>query len=416
MTGQSFKVVAFVAAIALLASCVVDTGDFTPDTPPDDTIVLSDSSEPWGYESLLYDVLMARDDTSFSGWVNNINSDVITFWALYYEDHRSLYSTQAVPAERQVRHFSDGGIPCGSDYFDRGNSLYCGSEGWVGIDLVDYQHMVDRFGPGVLLWVLSHEWGHAQQRYMTFDHTAMTQLERERQADCLAGAYVRAKLGAHISAGLSGHIVSGGGETEPPISTADLDGINEYLDWLTIEGVYGYDRRVEYAAGYNGGVQACLEPDYLGAAAQGLPETSDGQSPTGTTPDVVARVVELAGGFSPDPFTLPNVVAGGSVGFFDFGEGCLGYGPGDPHLELYWSGGGDFLRFYFVPDAENDATMVVLRPDGAPVCGDDSFETLNPTVDVVPADGVYVVAVGSYNEGDRFEGVLYITEIPDFHP
>jgi hypothetical protein len=125
---------------------------------------------------------------------------------------------------------------------------------------------------------------------------------------------------------------------------------------------------------------------------------------------------ELAAGFLPDP-RAESVVSGGSVAVRYLGGGCTGYAAVAPDLRLQWDGAGTLLRFFFIPDEDGDTTLVINAPDGSWHCNDDSFGTLNPTVDFdTGPSGTYDVWVGSYIQGEFVAGTLYVTELESERP
>ena len=127
--------------------------------------------------------------------------------------------------------------------------------------------------------------------------------------------------------------------------------------------------------------------------------------------------VTLASGFTPDPASV-SITSGGPVNVATLGLGgaCSGYATSAPDFELsYTSGSFSLLRFYF--ESSGDTTLIINGPTGQWYCVDDSFGTLNPTIDFQnPSSGVYDIWVGSYASGELIPGVLYITEVSGNHP
>ncbi len=123
----------------------------------------------------------------------------------------------------------------------------------------------------------------------------------------------------------------------------------------------------------------------------------------------------LTSGFVPDPYTV-GITGGGPVNVAYLGGGCSGYATSAPSFSLnYTSGAFPLLRFYFIGGA--DSTMVINTPSGSYFCVDDSFGTLNPTIDFnSPSSGRYDIWISSFNPGASVAGTLYITESSGNHP
>jgi hypothetical protein len=123
----------------------------------------------------------------------------------------------------------------------------------------------------------------------------------------------------------------------------------------------------------------------------------------------------LTSGFVPDPYTK-SITAGGPANVSYLGGGCTGYATSAPDFSLnYTSGAFPTLRFYFI--GSGDTTLIINTPGGSYVCADDSFGTLNPTIDFnSPSSGRYDVWVGSYAPDAYISGTLYITENTGYHP
>jgi hypothetical protein len=123
----------------------------------------------------------------------------------------------------------------------------------------------------------------------------------------------------------------------------------------------------------------------------------------------------LSAGFSPDPYSI-GMTSGGSVDVSYLGGSCAGFATVAPDLQINYSGSSSLLRIYFI-GSSGDTTIVVNDPYGNFYCVDDSFGTLNPTIDFNnPAGGSYDVWVGSYASGTFVSGTLYVTELSGNHP
>jgi hypothetical protein len=124
---------------------------------------------------------------------------------------------------------------------------------------------------------------------------------------------------------------------------------------------------------------------------------------------------ELQSGFVPDPWTI-EVISGGEVDVSYLGGGCTGYATAQPDYSVrYTAGSATLLRFYF--EGAGDSTLIINDPAGEWWCDDDSFDSVNPTIDFDnPLTGRYDVWVGSYVEDQPVNGTLSITELQGNHP
>jgi hypothetical protein len=124
----------------------------------------------------------------------------------------------------------------------------------------------------------------------------------------------------------------------------------------------------------------------------------------------------MSAGFSPDPYSV-GMTAGGNVDVSYLGSSCSGFASTSPDLRINFGGGGSsLLRIYFV-GTNGDPKMVVNDPYGNFYCVNDSFGTVNPTIDFNnPAGGTYDVWIASYAATASISGTLYITENSGNHP
>lgn len=112
----------------------------------------------------------------------------------------------------------------------------------------------------------------------------------------------------------------------------------------------------------------------------------------------------LRSGFSPDPYSV-GMTTGGDVNVSYLGSSCSGFATAAPDLRIYFKG------------TNGDPSMVVNDPYGNFYCVDDSFGTVNPTIDFNnPAGGTYDVWIDSYAANTTLSGTLYITENSGNHP
>lgn len=118
----------------------------------------------------------------------------------------------------------------------------------------------------------------------------------------------------------------------------------------------------------------------------------------------------LSAGFLPDPFSVA-IISGGDVntGSLNLGAGCLGFATAQPDYRLQWDGQSQGIRLFFV--GSGNTSLLINDSRGAWHCSDDSFNTFNPTVDLLnPTPGQFDIWVGSVNPGENVSGTLYITE------
>ncbi len=111
------------------------------------------------------------------------------------------------------------------------------------------------------------------------------------------------------------------------------------------------------------------------------------------------------------------MVAGGTVDAQSVG--CLGFTTAAPDVQITWTGGGNFLRWFFVPDTPgDDTTLIINDPNGNWHCNDDWDPTsLNPMVDLASApDGIYDIWVGVFPPGGTISGTLNLTEFTGLTP
>ena len=123
----------------------------------------------------------------------------------------------------------------------------------------------------------------------------------------------------------------------------------------------------------------------------------------------------LTSGFVPDPFSV-GVTGGGPASAGYLGGGCTGFTTSAPSFSVnYTSGSFPLLRFYFIGTC--DTTMVINSPSGSYTCVDDSFGTLNPTIDFnSPSSGRYDVWIGTFSADGSEAGTLRVTENTNNRP
>lgn len=124
-------------------------------------------------------------------------------------------------------------------------------------------------------------------------------------------------------------------------------------------------------------------------------------------------------GFLPDPIDIA-VVSGGNIDArtLGLGVGCKGWVTRRPDAILRVTGPSSRLRVFVTAEGERvDTTLVIQHANGSWRCNDDSWNTLNPTVNLTGATGgQYNVWVGSFHEGEQIRATLHVTELDDQHP
>ncbi len=204
---------------------------------------------------------------------------------------------------------------------------------------------------------------------------------------------------------------------------------------VTVNGVTGWVSGTVVRVGGNCGAVAIIIPPTLAPTIPGPTATPTSTTlftatPTSTAiattvPAPVATLnfslppnfgsTALTSGFVPDPFTA-GITSGGSVNVNYLGGGCTGFATSAPDFSVnYTSGAFPTLRFYFV--GSGDSTMIINSPSGAFFCNDDSFGTLNPSIDFnSPSSGRYDIWIGSFASGSFISGTLSVTENTGNHP
>ena len=124
--------------------------------------------------------------------------------------------------------------------------------------------------------------------------------------------------------------------------------------------------------------------------------------------------LNLTAGYAMDPF-LVSIEGGGTIDASALGEGCSGYVNEAPALSMDWEGDADFAEFFYLSD--HDPVMVIETPSGEFLCADDANEQLlDPVIELAnPEQGVYNVWIGTFDEGQRFPGILVITGRPEIN-
>jgi len=142
--------------------------------------------------------------------------------------------------------------------------------------------------------------------------------------------------------------------------------------------------------------------------------------PVGGTLDPVAPAetdnIPLPRELDPDPMAVPLVVGGEvDVPAAVSALYCAGYASVKPDARFEWEGTG-FLRFFFLPENGGDTALVVHAPNGSWWCIDDTYGTLDPSLDFLNSSpGEYTVWVSTDQPYEQVAGTLYVT-LWDNHP
>lgn len=132
------------------------------------------------------------------------------------------------------------------------------------------------------------------------------------------------------------------------------------------------------------------------------------------TQDGVFGEVELSDEFETIEVTA---VAGGELGVFgetEDGTICAGFFSIVPAFSFSWEGGGDLTVFF---EGEENASLLIVTPEGV-ICHDnDADGNLNPAVDIVGvAEGEYDVYIGSFDPNGVVLGTLTISNDTSAEP
>lgn len=146
---------------------------------------------------------------------------------------------------------------------------------------------------------------------------------------------------------------------------------------------------------------------------------------TPAPPAASGQAAASAGDTVLDPLSLPNygetsltagfgthtlsAIAGGDVDVSTVGAGCVGFTTRQADYRVQW-GGGSGLSIQFV-GVGGDTTLVVRDPSGAYRCADDTFDSVDPTLQFPGASpGSYSIWIGSFGAGQSVPGTLTLTE------
>ena len=96
---------------------------------------------------------------------------------------------------------------------------------------------------------------------------------------------------------------------------------------------------------------------------------------------------------------------------------CTGFVSDTPDLVVDWSGDASKLAFFF--EGDQDATLIVIKPDRTVLCNDDASngDNLNPLIIVTdPVPGRYGVVLGRINTEEPLSGEITVTAVESAQP
>lgn len=146
-----------------------------------------------------------------------------------------------------------------------------------------------------------------------------------------------------------------------------------------------------------------------GASAQDAVAPADPAPLVGPEDDTSSAVVNLSAGYVLDPYLLP-VIGHTKTPAADLKAGCTGFVGPQPGVTLNWTGATDQLSIFVYTD--DDAVLVIEKPDGTVVCNDDAgLNTIAPLIQIAnPADGAYKIYVGAAQQKTPALGFLGVTQ------
>jgi hypothetical protein len=157
------------------------------------------------------------------------------------------------------------------------------------------------------------------------------------------------------------------------------------------------------AAAYNIGF---TELASVNVARVGVPAGTAAPPPPGDLSSNFGNI-ELSPGFMPDPHRATGT-GGGAVQAAAWDASCAGAVSQTPdHLFI---AGDTFSFLKIVVSSAQDTTLVLQKPDGTFLCNDDD-DGLNPGITGTFSPGTYRIWVGSYDESQRPQYTLGISEL-----
>ena len=124
---------------------------------------------------------------------DDVSVDINGFWADTFTEKDLFY----VPPFYEVFDES-ASPPCSEDPIDAGTRgpFYCGLNQTIYLDLVIMQQVTEGYSAPAIHYVLAHEAGHDVQFQLGISWSGAPSVERELEADCMAGAFLATSVDA----------------------------------------------------------------------------------------------------------------------------------------------------------------------------------------------------------------------------
>ncbi len=288
---SSIKMVALVAAIALVAAGCTVNGTATPgkggvaqDVPASQLKIIGDGQ------------------TKFDIRARNALTDVEQFWK---EVFPTISNGKAfVPLKGGVYSVttghpnSDNACMAQQPTAADNNAFYCPPDDSFAYDRTGLVgQLADQFGPEFAMVVIAHEFGHLIQNRLGIDEPSIL---LESQADCAAGAFTAAEYGVSVPAVKDPHF-----RELPPALDQTIIGLILLRDSQPHNASdpqthgTGFDRASAFSDGFHNGAKFCYSDDWANRPFTERPYTTDADyAAGGNLPE--AQIVTPTGGLIGD--------------------------------------------------------------------------------------------------------------------
>jgi len=186
-----------------------------------------------------------NDQWNLNDLINAVAQDINRMWAAEFAERELAY---------RPPNFIDGYVrrartACGVVRIQ--TALYCGTSHSIHYEINFMNSAMRQIGDFAVAAVIAHEWGHAVQLQLGLLNSSP--VERELQADCLAGAY------ANYAENVSEQVELSEGDVEEGSRLFSLIGDPEGLDVNDAAAHGTAEQRVEaYQTGYEEGIDGCF--------------------------------------------------------------------------------------------------------------------------------------------------------------